>query len=218
MDDPMHAHWEELEPGGLWNMTIASELNSAIGPKSRRAFLQAAGATGLAFLGRQAWSLALPQSVRQSLANRGKAVTLLNDGGFQGSAWGWQFTEGAKVTQVSRRQGRGSVYVHTESGDYARFLVLGPEIGKTYTLTGWVKTEGIAQQEEAAGAYFTASQFEFQGRPTEYTVDGKQIPEKRFGNFTGTTDWQRFSQSFNLPRNWLRLVHRPHLCRRCGSG
>jgi len=46
------------------------------------------------------------------------------------------------------------VGVHTESGDYARFLVLGPEIGKTYTLTGWVKTEEIVQQEEAAGCVF----------------------------------------------------------------
>jgi len=204
----MHAHREELEPGGLWNMSIASELNSAIGPKSRRAFLQVAGATGLAFLGRQAWSLALPESVRQSLTRRGKTITLLEDGGFQGLAWGWQFTENAKVAQVSRHQGRGSVLVHTESGDYARFLVLGPEIGKTYTLTGWVKTEGIVQEEEAAGAYFTASQFEFQGRPTEYTVDGKQIPEKRFGNFTGTAGWQRFSQSFTcLPgTSWFEVV------------
>jgi len=189
-------------------MSIASEMNSAIGPKSRRAFLQAAGATGLAFLGRQAWSLALPESVNQSLARRGKTITLLEDGGFQGAAWGWQFTEGAKLTHVSHRQGRGSVGVHTESGDYARFLVLGPEIGKTYTLTGWVKTEEIVQQEEAAGAYFTASQFEFQGRPTEYTVDGKQIPEKRFGNFTGTAGWQRFSQSFTcLPgTSWFEVV------------
>jgi hypothetical protein len=100
------------------------------------------------------------------------------------------------------------VHVHTESGDYARFLVLGPEIGKSYTLSGWVKTEGIVQQEEAAGAYFTASQFEFQGRPTEYTVDGKQLPEKRFGNYTGTTNWQQFSQTFTcLPgTTWFEVV------------
>jgi hypothetical protein len=189
-------------------MSIASELNSAIGPKSRRAFLQAAAATGLVFFGRQVGSAMIPESVRQSLTRRGKAITLLEDGGFQGSAWGWQFTDGAKMADVSRRGGRRSVHVHTESGDYARFLVLGPEIGKTYTLSGWVKTEGIVQEEEAAGAYFTASQFEFQGRPTEYTVDGKQIPEKRFGNYTGTTGWQRFSQSFTcLPgTTWFEVA------------
>jgi hypothetical protein len=189
-------------------MSFASELNSAIGAKSRRAFLQAAGATGLAFLGQQAWSVALPESVRESLARRGKAITLVEDGGFQGSAWGWQFTDGARVVPVSRQAGRGSVHVRTESGDYARFLVLGPEIGKTYTLSGWVRTEEIVQQEEEAGAYFTASQFEFQGRPTEYTVDGKQIPEKRFGNYTGTNGWRRFSQSFTcLPgTSWFEVV------------
>jgi hypothetical protein len=189
-------------------MSIASELDSAIGPKSRRAFLQAMGAAGISLMGRRAWSAALPESLRQSLVRKGKAITLLEDGGFQGSAWGWQFTEGAKVADHSRRAERKSVQVHTESGDYARFLVLGPEIGKSYTLSGWVKTEGIVQQEEAAGAYFTASQFEFQGRPTEYTVDGKQIPEKRFGNFTGTAGWQRFSQSFTcLPgTTWFEVV------------
>jgi hypothetical protein len=189
-------------------MSIASELDSAIGPKSRRAFLQVMGATGIALFGQRAWSTALPESVRESLARSGKTITMLEDGGFQGSAWGWQFTDGAKVADLARRQGRRSVHVHTESGDYARFLVLGPVIGKTYTLSGWVKTEGIVQQEEEAGAYLTASQFEFQGRPTEYTVDGKQIPEKRFGNFTGTSDWRRFSQSFTcLPgTTWFEVV------------
>ena len=189
-------------------MSIASELTSAIGLKSRRAFLQALGAAGIGLAGRQAWSAALPERVRESLARIGKAVNLLEDGGFQGSAWGWQFTDGAKVAEVSRHAGRRSVHVQTESGDYARYLVLGPEIGKTYTLSGWVKTEGIVQDEEGAGAYFAASQFEFQGRPTEYTVDGKQLPEKRFGNYLGTTGWRRFSQSFTcLPgTTWFEVV------------
>ena len=190
------------------DMSLATELNSVIGPKTRRAFLQAMGATGVALLGRRAWNTALPESRRQSLAQAGKSITLLEDGGFQGSAWGWQFTDGARVADPARHPGRRSVQVQTESGDYARFLVLGPEIGKTYTLSGWMKTEGIVQQEEAAGAYFTASQFEFQGRPTEFTVDGKQLPEKRFGNYTGTSDWRRFSQSFIcLPgTTWFEVV------------
>ena len=189
-------------------MSIASELNFAIGLRSRRAFLQALGAAGIGLAGGQAWSAALPESVRQSLARIGKAVNLLEDGGFQGLAWGWQFTDGAKVVEISRHAGRRSVHVQTDSGDYARYLVLGPEIGKTYTLSGWVKTEGLIQDEEGAGAYFTASQFEFQGRPTEYTVDGKQLPEKRFGNSLGTTGWQRFSQSFTcLPgTTWFEVV------------
>jgi hypothetical protein len=189
-------------------MSLASQLDSAMGPKSRRAFLQAMGAAGVALVGRKAWSAALPESVRQSLARAGKQVTLLEDGAFEGSAWGWQFTDGAKVVGASRRAGGRSAQIETQSGDYARFLVLGPEIGKTYTLSGWVKTEGIAQEEEAAGAYFTASQFEFQGRPTEFTVDGKQLPEKRFGNYTGSSEWRRFSQSFTcLPgTSWFEVV------------
>jgi hypothetical protein len=44
-------------------MTIASELDSAIGPQSRRAFLQAMGATGVALFAQRAWSAALPESV-----------------------------------------------------------------------------------------------------------------------------------------------------------
>jgi hypothetical protein len=44
-------------------MTIASELDSAIGPQSRRAFLQAMGATGVALFAQRAWSGALPESV-----------------------------------------------------------------------------------------------------------------------------------------------------------
>jgi hypothetical protein len=189
-------------------MSIASEVDSAIGQKTRRAFLQAAGATGLALMGRRAWGSIAPESVHQSLARAGKKITLLNDGGFQGSAWGWQFTEGAKVVNESRHAGRRSVLVSSQSGDYARFLVLGPEAGKTYTISGWLKTQNVVQQEEDAGAYWTASQFEFQGRPVEFTVDGKQLPERRYGNVTGTSDWTRFSQSFRCMEDatWFEVV------------
>ena len=90
----------------------------------------------------------------------------------------------------------------------ARFLILEPEVGKTYTLSGWMRTNNIVAEEPGAGAYFAASQFEFQGRPTQFSVDGKQIPEERYGNFTGTTDWQHFSHSFLcLPTtDWFEVV------------
>lgn len=189
-------------------MPIAPRGDATGGSTSRRRFLQGMGALGLSTLGYRAWSAALPASVRASVERAGKHVTLLEDGGFQGSAWGWQFTDNAVLTEASRRSGYRSVQIRTQSGDYARFLVLGPEVGKTYTLSGWVRTDGVVAEEENAGAYFSASQFEFQGRPTEYTVDGKQIPEKRFGNFTGTSNWQRFSQSFTcLPgTTWFEVV------------
>lgn len=180
----------------------------AQGNVSRRAFLQQMSAAGIALLARPVWMAALPAAVRESAAQAGKTVNLLEGGGFEDSAWGWQFTQGAGIDEHARRQGTRSIKLHTDSGDYARFLVLGPETGKTYTFGGWIKTEAIAAQEDAAGAYFAASQFEFQGRPTEFTVDGKQLPEKRFGNFTGTSGWQRFSQSFRcLPgTTWFEIV------------
>ena len=162
------------------------------------------GAAGLAMACPSAWSAVVSAAARRS----GKIITLLNDGGFQSSAWGWQFTGGAKVVDAPGRRKRRAVAVRTDSGDYARFLVLGPENGKTYTLSGWVATKGIVAQEESAGAYFAASQFEFQGRPTAYTVDGKQLEEKRYGNFSGDSDWRRFSQSFQCLESttWFEVV------------
>ena len=111
-----------------------------------------------------------------------------------------------------QRKGKSSsksVGIHTESGDYAAcFLVLEPEVGKTYTLSGWVRTKNVIAREESAGAYIAASQFEFQGRPTQFSVDGKQIPEERFGNYTGSLEWQRISHSFLcLPStDWFEIV------------
>src|SRR5580692_2549801 len=98
-------------------MAIAPTSDSPIGPHSRRSFLQVLGATGIALLGRRAWSGALPESVRRCLKREGKVVTLLEDGGFQSSPWGWQFTDGARLADVSPHAGRRSVHVKTESGD-----------------------------------------------------------------------------------------------------
>jgi len=181
---------------------------SAFGISSRRAFLQGMAATGIAALSRPAWSSILPEAMQQAANRAGKRITFLNDGGFQGSAWGWQFTRHAAVETTPGKTGSHSVGIHTESGDYARFLVLEPEVGKTYTLSGWVSTKNVIAREEGAGAYFAASQFEFQGRPTQFSVDGKQIPEKRYGNYTGNSEWQRFSHSFLcLPStDWFEIV------------
>ena len=190
---------------------MSSESNSSqfktgavLGPVSRRNFLFGMGTSGLALLCPTSWS----QFVIDAAGRSGKRITLLNDGGFQDSAWGWQFTGGARVVDAPGRNQRRAVEVTTESGDYARFLVLGPQEGKTYTFSGWLKTEDVAPHEEGAGAYFAASQFEFQGRPTEYTVDGKQVPEKRYGSFAGSSDWRRFSQSFQClaGTTWFEVV------------
>ena len=162
---------------------------------SRRHFLRAAGITGAALgLSTQAHAF-LPDALKRTADSYRKKITLLEDGSFVGSAWGWQFTGGASIARSQGRGKTGAVQVETSSGDYARFLVLGPVVGKTYTLTGWVRTEEVVEEEAGGGAYFAASQFEFQGRPTEFTVDGKQATEIRYGNYTGTTGWIRFTQS-----------------------
>lgn len=178
--------------------------DSSPGQVSRRRFLQAG-----AFLGLNAASSAVVPEALQSIASiHAKKISMLEDGGFTGSVWGWQFTAGASVAKGAGRGGLGAVHVRTESGDYARFLVLGPVVGTTYTLSGWVRTDGIAASEEGGGAYFAASQFEFQGRPTEFTVDGKQATEIRYGNYVGTGGWQRFSQSVKCLSTtaWFEVV------------
>lgn len=189
-------------------MSIVSNVDSVIGNQSRRVFLQGMGAASATLLSHGAWAAIISESAKRSVARAGKKISLLNDGGFQKSAWGWQFTNGARVMDAIRHRGHPTVQIKTDSGAYARFLVLGPEAGKTYTLSGWVKTEAIVQEEENAGAYFAASQFEFQGRPTEFTVDGKQLPEQRFGNLTGTTEWRHFSHTFAcLPSTrWFEVI------------
>ncbi len=189
-------------------MTTRSEKDRKIDSQTRRRFLQGLGVTGTALLCPNAWGVFIAEAACEAATRAGKKITLLHDGGFQSSTWDWQFTNGAKVVSSPGRSGRRSVGVDTKSGDYARFLVLGPEEGKTYTLSGWVKIDQITKEEEKAGAYFAASQYEFQGRPTEFTVDGKQLPEQRYGNLTGTADWRRFSQSFQClaTTTWFEVV------------
>ena len=175
---------------------------------SRRRFLQTASAAGV-LCGVNGFANArMPDGVQRSAREQGKMVSLLEDGGFTGSAWGWQFTAGASVVKGAGRNAGGAIHVQTDSGDYARFLVLGPVVGAVYTLAGWVRTEGIVAAEDGAGAYFAASQFEFQGRPTEFTVDGKQATEARYGNYTATSGWQRFSRTVKcLPTTaWFEIV------------
>jgi len=181
---------------------------------TRRRFLGSLGAAGVAFGTRAAFEQSaiadalVPQSLHRTAGYYAKKINLLEDGGFLGDAWGWQFTGGASVLRSGGPGKLGAIRVHTNSGDYARFLVLGPVAGKTYTLTGWVKTENVIASEAGAGAYFAASQFEFQGRPTEFTVDGKQATEIRYGNFTGTNSWRRFLQSVKCLETtaWFEVV------------
>lgn len=179
---------------------------------TRRSFLQTISLAGAVVGFGGGASALIAESSRRVADRRGKKITLLEDGGFTGSAWGWQFTQGAMIDRASghraANQSMGAVHVETTSGDYARFMVLGPVGGKKYTISGWVKTEAVVSQEEGAGAYFAASQFEFQGRPTEFTVDGRQATEHRLGNLTGTQAWQRFSQTVTCldTTSWFEVV------------
>lgn len=181
-----------------------TKKNAVMSDVSRRAFLKGTGAVGLTIFGRSLQGSLIAETVRKAADRVGKKVNLLPELGL----WGWQFTEGARIADVVWPKGHSALEVHSESGDYARFLVLGPTIGKTYTLSGWVKVQDVRPQEEAAGAYFSASQYEFQGRPTQFTVDEDQLKEKHSGNYTGDIAWQRFSQSFICAPSvaWVEIV------------
>jgi hypothetical protein len=161
---------------------------------TRRRFLQGIGAAGIA-AGLPSHGFAfLGPAITDAAGRRGKRINLLEDGAFSNGAWGWQFTAGATLSPTGRN-GNSAIHIRSTDGDYARFLVLGPQKDRTYTLSGWMRTHSIEGPESDCGAYVSASQFEFQGRPTEFTVDGKQATEPRYGNTTGSSDWKRFSQS-----------------------
>jgi len=137
----------------------------------------------------------VPEASRKAAGARGKRITLLHDGGFDSDAWGWQLSEGASLDKTVSRAGGGSLRVQSANGDYARFLVFNPREGAKYTVTGWMKTAGVKPLTAGGGAFFAAPQFEFQGRPAQYTADG-HIEEQHLGNTAGDSDWTRFSQTF----------------------
>ena len=89
---------------------------------SRRRFMQSAGATG-AVMGWSGFPCALlPEEVRRTASEAGKKISLLEDGGFTGSAWGWQFTPGATVVKIGGHGEEDAIHVKTESGDYVQRL------------------------------------------------------------------------------------------------
>ena len=157
---------------------------------NRRAFLQ--GALALVPAAASAW---VPQNWNDAARRRGKTITHLHDGGFEGDLWGWQLTDGASVDRTVSRGGGASMRIETRKGDYARFLVLNPRVGAEYTISGWMKTAGVQPVSPGGGAFYSAPQFEFQGRPAQYTSEG-HIDEQHFGNVTGNTGWRRFHRTF----------------------
>ena len=175
---------------------------------SRRGFLQALGVGSAAMAVRPAMAMGIAPAVQKAAEANGKQITLLHDGAFTGDAWGWQFTEGASIVAQGRLPGGKAILVESADGDYARFLVLAPEVGKSYTISGWVRTENVIASDEESGAYFAANQYEFQGRSTEFTVDGRQLPEKHFGQWRGTHAWQPFSATVVCQRGatWFEFV------------
>jgi len=176
---------------------------------SRRTFLQglgAAAALGPAAAHGAARFLSPSAASLAAAARRNRQITLLPDGGFEEGAWGWQFTTGAAIVPAGAadtpHSGRHCLRVHAASGDYARFLVLTPRWGAKYTLSGWwrcAEVVGAGDVGEPAGMYYSASQYEFQGRP---------VDEARWGHVQGTQGWQRFSHTFTcLPTTtWFEVV------------
>jgi len=187
--------------------TLRTE-NSRQNQLTRRSFLQALGAGTAALAIPSASASAIPANAKKAASENGKQITLFHDGAFTGDAWGWQFTEGATIAAEGRTPAHNSVQIHSRNGDYARFLVLAPEVGKSYTISGWVRTENIVANNDECGAFFAANQYEFQGRSTEFTVDGRQLPEKHFGLWKGSNGWQHFTATVECQRGatWFEFV------------
>ncbi len=64
------------------------------------------------------------------------------------------------------------------------------------------------QQRPEAALISLRHSLSFKGRPTEFTVDGKQATEIRYGNYTGTIGWTRFTQSIQClgTTAWFEVV------------
>jgi hypothetical protein len=163
-------------------------------------FLQQSAASSLLYA-------LVPEASRQAAGAHGKRITLLHDGGFDADAWGWQLSEGASLDETVGRAGGRSLRVRSAAGDYGRFLVFNPREGARYTLSGWMKTAGVKPLTAGGGAFFSAPQFEFQGRPAQYTADG-HIEEQHLGNTTGDSAWKRFSRAFTCRRGtaWFEIT------------
>lgn len=114
-------------------------------------------------------------------------ATLLEDGGFQGGVQGWQLGQNCKVVAVKGGPGTKALYVHNKGTSTARAIILSPEPGKTYTVHGFMRTDGVRPLETGGRAIMSLNQFEFAGR---------SVGEQTFAKLTGTHGWAPFSYTF----------------------
>jgi len=133
-------------------MSLATELNSVIGPKNTSCFSAGDGATGVALLGRRAWITALPESRRQSLAQAGKSITCLEDGGFQGSAWGGSLPM-APGSRIQRATQVGGQCRCRQNRPITRAFWYWAGDRKDIHAQRLDETEGIVQQEKPLGLF-----------------------------------------------------------------
>ena len=105
-------------------MFSVKELDAAIGSQSRRTFLKSVGAAGAVLFGRNMPGAIISEPVRSIADRASRKINLLSNGGPQESVWGWQFTDGAEVGNISGPEGDRALEIRTRTGDYARFLVL----------------------------------------------------------------------------------------------
>ena len=143
-------------------------------------------------------------STGSNAVNLIKNPSLESSGNWTSAAWGGtnNFTTTYDSSQKYFGQKSLKINVTSYEGDsrgrvYQNFsnAVLIP--GKTYTLSGYVKTVGVTNGSENAGAVLCAESFNSDGTSNLFYTDFV------FGNTTTSIDggWQRVSKTFTIPSN-----------------
>jgi len=145
---------------------------------------------GWAALPRQAAALSWLGDLGTGEAGPGRSglePTLLEDGGFNHGARGWQLGTGCEVVTLEKGPSEKGLYVHSQGTSTTRAVILSPEPGMTYTVQGYMRTSDVKPLETGGCAVMSLNQFEFQGRP---------MGERNFAELTGSHDWTPFSYTF----------------------
>ena len=120
-----------------------------------------------------------------------------NNGNFQSGKTSWRGN--FSINNDIKKEGNSAAKIISETKNWEgidqEFSV--PSNAKTITLSGWLKSENIIQGENPWNNGLLN---------VEFTSDGKNktAQDESIAFVTGTTDWQFYSKTFNLPQNTQR--------------
>ncbi len=106
-------------------------------------------------------------------------ASLLRNGGFESPA-GWTMAEGASLDGSVRHSGQRSLKIETSLGVVSDQLVYGVTGGQTLSLSGWVKTSGVAPRLNGGFAFVAVYQYDTAGRLAAF---------RDYLQLSGTNDW-----------------------------